>query len=231
MGVDMPRQKRLDVAGTIYHALNRGNARQGIFHKDEDYLALIRVLGEGLQRYPVRLFAFTLMPNHWHLVLSPEEDGMMGRMLRWVTATHTQRYHAHYHTAGEGHLYQSRFKSFPIQSDEHFLTVSRYVERNPLRANLVKRAEQWQFGSLYRWFTNGDKAPSLLSPWPIRRTTGWIERVNAALGSKELAAIRTSVQRGRPYGDQDWTEKLADQHGLWSTLRPRGRPSKAQRKV
>ncbi len=82
----MPRQKRLDVAGSIYHALNRGNARQGIFHKDEDYLALIRVLGEGLQRYPVRLFAFTLMPNHWHLVLSPEEDGMMGRMLRWVTA-------------------------------------------------------------------------------------------------------------------------------------------------
>jgi len=112
----MPRQKRLDAAGEIYHALNRGNSRQRIFHKDEDYEAFERVLGEALQRYSVRLFAFTLMPNHWHLVLSPNQDGLMGRMLRWATATHTQRYHAHYQTAGGGHLYQSRFKSFPVQT-------------------------------------------------------------------------------------------------------------------
>jgi putative transposase len=167
------------------------------------------------------------MPNHWHLVLSPDEDGMMGRLLRWVTATHTLRYHAHYHSAGEGHLYQSRFKSFPCQSDEHYLSVCRYVERNPLRARLVKRAEQWRFGSLYRWFANADKNPSLLSPWPIRRTPGWIDRVHEPLTDKELARIRTSIQRGRPYGDEVWTENMADQHGLWPTLRPRGRPSKS----
>mgnify|MGYP001826554308 CR=1 FL=1 len=222
----MPRQKRLDVAGDIYHALNRGNARLEIFHKDEDNLAFERVLGEGLERYSVRIFAYTLMPNHWHLVLSPEQDGMMGRLLRWVTATQTQRYHAHYDTAGEGHLYQARFKSFPIQSDEHFLSVCRYVERNPLRAKLVKRAEQWRYGSLYRWFQSEDKAPSLLSPWPIRRTPGWVERVNEPLTAKELAEIRTCTQRGRPFGDSSWTEQMADRHGLWSTLRPRGRPRK-----
>ena len=147
----MPRSKRVDEAGAIYHALNRGNRRQTIFHKDGDYEAFLRTLGEGLERYPVELFSFCLMPNHWHLALRPLEDGQMGRMLRWVTATHTLRYHPHYHTSGDGHLYQSRFKSFPIQDDEHFLVVCRYVERNALRAGLVKRAEQWRYGSLWRW--------------------------------------------------------------------------------
>ena len=145
----MPRQKRADEAGAIYHALNRGNARQPIFHKHEDYEAFIRVLHEGLQKYPVELFAFTLMSNHWHLVLRPSQDGQMGRLLRWVTATHTLRYHAHRHSKGEGHLYQSRFKSFPLADDEHFYCVCRYVERNPLRAKLVKKSEDWPYGSLY----------------------------------------------------------------------------------
>lgn len=223
----MPRQKRLDVSGGIYHALNRGNAREEIFHKPEDFAAFERVLGEGLERYDVQLFAYTLMPNHWHLVVRPQQDGEMGRMLRWVTATHTQRYHSHYHNAGEGHLYQARFKSFPIKDDEHFLTVCRYVERNPLRAKLVKKSERWRFGSLYRFSNKADKDPQLLSPWPIRRTPGWTKRVNDPLTSKELEAIRTSVQRGRPFGDESWVEKLADKHGLWSTLRRRGRPRKS----
>jgi len=91
----MPRQKRADAAGVSYHALNRGNARQRIFRKDEDYDAFIQVVGEGLQKYDVELFSFTLMPNHWHLVVRPKKDGELGRMLRWVTATHTLRYHAH----------------------------------------------------------------------------------------------------------------------------------------
>ena len=100
----MPSQRRSDVAGVIYHALNRGNRRMRIFEKEADYEAFIRVLHEGLAKYSVELFAFTLMPNHWHLVLRPGKDGEMGKLLRWVTATHTLRYHAHYHTRGYGHL-------------------------------------------------------------------------------------------------------------------------------
>ncbi len=222
----MPRQKRLDLSGGIYHALNRGNARQLIFRKPEDYAAFERVLGEGLQRYQAEILAYTLMPNHWHMILRPLQDGQMGKMLRWVTATHTQRYHAHYKTAGDGHLYQSRFKSFPVKDDEHFLTMCRYVERNPLRAKLVKQAEQWQYGSLYRWANKEDKDPSLLTAWPIRRSADWIKHVNQPLSAAELATIRTCVQRGRPYGDKAWVENLADEHGLWSTMRPRGRPRK-----
>ena len=223
----MPRQKRDDRAGVIYHALNRGNARGTIFHKTEDYEAFLRVLADGLERYPLELFAFVLMPNHWHLVLRPGEDGQMGRLLRWVTATHTLRYHSHYQTRGEGHLYQSRFKSFPVQDDDHFFVVCRYVERNPLRAGLVARAEDWPHGSLYRWSRSIARPVKLLSPWPIARLPGWAKRVNAPLSAKELATIRTCIDRGRPFGDQEWTEEMADKHGLWHTLRPRGRPRNA----
>jgi len=166
------------------------------------------------------------------MVLRPSEDGWMGRMLRWVTATHTQRYHAHYHTSGEGHLYQSRFKSFPIADDDgdHFLIVCRYVERNPLRANLVERAKDWRFGSLWRWAQQAERLPKLLAPWPIPRTPNWIERVNQPLPEKELKALRDCVQPGRPFGDEAWTEVVARRTGLGDTLRPRDRdrPRKQQ---
>jgi len=224
----MPRQPRADEAGMIYHALNRGNRRQTIFHKDEDYEAFIRVLAEGLAKYAVEIFAFTLMPNHWHLVLRPTKNGQMGALLRWVTATHTLRYHAHYHTRGEGHLYQARFKSFPLQSDEHFYVVCRYVERNPVRAKLVESASLWRFGSLYRWNQASEPVPAVLSPWPIRRLPNWNNRVDTALSAKELAVVRTCVERGRPFGDQAWVETVADRHSLWYTLRPPGRPRKAR---
>jgi putative transposase len=90
------------------------------------------------------------MPNHWHLLLWPRRDGELSEILRWITVTHTQRWHAHHRTAGTGPVYQGRFKSFPVQTDAHFLTVARYVERNALRAKLVPRAEDWQWSSIWR---------------------------------------------------------------------------------
>ncbi|MFG0266673.1 MAG: transposase [Rhodopirellula sp. JB055] len=209
--------------------MNRGNAKQKIFHKPEDYAAFERLLGQGLERYEVQIYSCVLMPSHWHLVLRPDRDVQMGKMLRWVTATHTQRYHAHYRTAGEGNLYQSRFKSFFIKDAEHFLTVCRHVERNPVQANLVQRAELSQHGSFHRWAKRTDRNPKVLSTWPIRRTANWSKRANQALSEKEIGMIRTSVQRGRPFGDIEWVEKLANKHDLWSTLRSRGRPRSKKR--
>jgi putative transposase len=220
----MPRPPRADEAGGLYHALNRGNARATIFHKDADFDAFERILAEGLQRYDVQLFSFQLMPNHWHLVLRPQQDGAMSQFLRWVTATHTMRYHAHYHTAGAGHVYQGRFKSFPVQDDEHFFTLCRYVERNALRAGLVKRAESWRWGSLWRWLQKTEAEPALLSPWPIARLPRWVDRVNEALTQQELENIRTSIRRGRPFGEDTWLKSSAKRLGLESTFRPRGRP-------
>jgi putative transposase len=206
--------------------LNRGNARADVFDKPEDYDAFERILAEGLERYPCRLLAYQLMPNHWHLVLQPTEDGGMSNFLRWVSLTHTMRLHAHRGTGGQGHVYQGRFKSFPIQDDDHFLVVCRYVERNALRAELVRRAEDWRWGSLHRWLHKPERDPRLLSPWPLARPPRWAERVNQPLTGPELHAVRTSVNRGTPFGDQTWVQRIAQELNLQSTLRPRGRPKK-----
>ena len=170
------------------------------------------------------LIAYRWMANHWHMVLSPEADGGMGDFIPWITLTHTQRYHDHHRTTGYGHVYQGRFRSFPVQDDDHFHTVCRYVERNALTANVVERAEDYRWGSLHNWL--GGDSPIKLATWPVRRLPRWVERVNTALTEKELKAIRHCVNRGKPYGNEKWTTKTVKKHGLESTVRPRGRPKK-----
>lgn len=220
----MGRPKRSADGGLVYHVLNRANARTTIFENDADYEAFERVLEEAVERTQTRLLAYCLMPNHWHLVVWPREDGELSRFTGWLTLTHTQRWHAHRQSTGSGHVYQGRFKSFPIQEDDHFHTACRYVERNARRAHLVRRAEDWRFGSLHRWLRGTPQAKSLLSPWPLPRRAGWLDYVNGPQTEAELSAIRRSIQRGSPYGDNQWTEKMASELDLESTLRPRGRP-------
>jgi putative transposase len=150
----------------------------------------------------------------------------LSRFTGWLTLTHTQRWHAHRHSTGSGHLYQGRFKSFPVQDDEHFLTVCRYVERNALRANLVRRAEDWRWSSLYRWHRGGAQEKSLLAPWPLRRVANWVEEVNTPQTEGELLALRRSVNRGCPFGEAVWCDGAVRRLGLESTLRCQGRPKK-----
>jgi putative transposase len=219
----MPRPPRADEAGGLYHALNRGNLRADIFRKEGDFVAFERILHVGLQRYEIELFSYQLMSNHFHLVLRPQIDGEMSRFMGWIGGTHTMRYHAHYQTSGLGHVYQQRYKSFPIQDDAHFLIVCRYVERNALRAELVDRAEEWRWGSLWRWLQKPEPDPKLLSPWPISRLPKWVERVNEPLTMQELDAVRLSAQRGRPLGEEEWVTSTAQRLHLESTIRPRGR--------
>jgi len=130
------------------------------------------------------------MPNHWHFVVRPQTDSQLSDFFRWLTHTHTMRWHAHYHTEGTGHLYQGRFKTFPIEADDHLLTVLRYVERNPLRAGLCERAEDWQFGSLWRRRYGTPEQQSVLSDWPVTRPRQWLAHVNRAQSEAELAALR-----------------------------------------
>ncbi len=224
----MGRPKRAALGGLVYHVLNRANARMRIFDSDDDYAAFERVLEEAVERFETRLLAYCVMPNHWHLVLWPREDGELSRFTGWLTLTHTQRWHAHRRSHGSGHLYQGRFKSFPTEDDEHFLTVCRYVERNPLRANLVARAEDWRYSSLYRWLHGQGQEKSLLSPWPLPRRPGWVELVNKPQTDAELAALRHSIRRGNPFGGPKWSDRMVGRLGLESTLRPRGRPKKQE---
>jgi putative transposase len=224
----MGRPQRAAEGGYVYHVLNRANARMTIFGDEGDYQAFENVLLEAVERTGTRLLAYCLMPNHWHLLVWPREDGELSRFVGWLTLTHTQRWHAHRHSAGSGHVYQGRFKSFPVEDDEHYYTVARYVERNALRANLVRRAEQWPWGSLYRWLRGSAEDRTLLSAWPLPRKASWVDHVNAAQTEAELTALRRSVERGSPFGGAPWSERTIRRLGLESTIRPQGRPKKSK---
>ncbi|OGA49271.1 MAG: hypothetical protein A3F74_09055 [Betaproteobacteria bacterium RIFCSPLOWO2_12_FULL_62_58] len=220
----MGRPLRAAAGDVIYHVLNRANARLPIFEKPSDFEAFERVLVEAHARMATRILAYCVMPNHWHLVLWPQRDGELSEFMGWVTLTHTQRWHAHHLSAGTGHLYQGRFKSFPVQADDHFLVVCRYVERNALRAGLVVRAEEWRWSSLWRRAQGRHAAPAWLAAWPAERPRNWLDWVNKPQTEAELEALRCSVQRGRPYGSGTWVRRIAGKLGLESTLQPRGRP-------
>jgi len=227
----MPRRERSIVGAMVYHVLNRAVGRQTVFEEAEDYQAFERVILEALTFEPLRILAYCVMPNHWHFVVWPiaGRDDQVSRFMRWLTVTHTQRWHAHFGTSGTGPIYQGRFKSFPVQNDEHLWTLLRYVERNPKRANLVRRAERWRYSSLWRWANGTDGEKHVLSPPPAlagRRPRNWIDLVNAAESEEELKTIRTCVQRGQPFGDDRWRLRTVRRLGLESTLRPRGRPKK-----
>jgi len=226
----MGRSWRGAVGGYVYHVLNRANARAALFEKPGDYEAFERVLTEAQQRSAMRLLAYCVMPNHWHMVVWPRHDGDLSRFVGWLTLTHTQRWHAHRHTAGTGHLYQGRFKSFPIQEDAHLFAVLRYVERNPLRARLVRQAVQWRYGSLWRRERGDAEAQALLSAGPLALPADWRHYVQAVQTEGELAALRHSVARGQPYGEDAWVQATAVRLGLETTLRRRGRPRKSPEK-
>ena len=224
----MPRRARSIVGGYPYHVLNRANGRLRLFKKKADFAAFENVLAEAFERVPLRILAYVVMGNHWHFVVWPNRgsDEEVSEFFRWLTVTHSQRWHAHHSTSGMGHVYQGRFKAFPIDTDEHLTTVLRYVERNPLRAGLVERAEQWPWGSLHRRIHGTTEDQALLAESPVALGRQWTKHVNQPETEAELAALRQSVVRGRPFGGGAWSMKIAKQHGLQHTQRPPGRPKK-----
>lgn len=216
----MPRTARAAVGGICYHVVNRGNGRATVFHDEDDYHGFVRLLRQAGARVPMRVVGYCLMPNHFHAVLWPLGDDDMARWMDWLLTTQVGRYRKRY--GGSGHVWQGRYKAFPIEQDEHLLVVLRYVERNALRANLVTRAEDWHWSSLRDWLT--PPAMVWLDPGPVPRGTDWLAHVNSVHTEAELARLRQSVSRGVPYGDAAWVKHTAATLGLEFTLRNRGRP-------
>jgi putative transposase len=216
----MPRAARDSLGGYCYHVMNRGNGRRTVFHKPGDYDTFVKLLAEAGERTEIRLLAFCLMPNHFHLLLWPARDGELSDYMMWLTTAHVRRYHRHYHSSG--HVWQGRFRSFPIQEDDHLLTVHRYIERNPVRAGLVRRAEDW------RWSSAAPAREGLpeLTASPVRHLEDWLRYVNEPQNEAEVEALRESIRRRRPYGSELWTRRTAKKMDLEASLRPVGRPPK-----
>ena len=224
----MARQRRITRPNIAYHVMNRTWGNIKLFEDAGDYEAFECVLAEAAERFAtMRICAYCLMPNHFHLILWPRKAQTLSRFMQWLGQTHAARWHAHRHSPGRGHLYQSRFKSFPIQQDQHFLNVCRYVERNALRVDLVPLAQDWRWSSLSVRL-NGEGMPlkDWLSDWPVAMPADYVKWVNRPQNPKELSAIRCCRERGIPFGDEEWVRSTAITLGLESTLRPVGRPKK-----
>jgi putative transposase len=220
----MPRPPRLIFANHCYHILNRANRRAEIFHEAGDYTAFVALMARAQERVDLPILAACLMPNHVHLVVRPASNGDISEWTRWLFTTHVRHYHEKYGTTGR--LWQGRYKSFLIQDDHYLLTVLRYVERNAQRAKLVDRAEQWRWSSLnWRLARN---PPLVLTEPPIGLPRFWIEFVNQPQTAAEVDAIRTSVNRQRPFGDLDWVARQAREAGLTQSLVSVGRPRKSR---
>ena len=222
----MPRIPRVDVGDEIYHVINRANARLPIFFKEKDYKLFESILEEAKVKYDMRILAYCLMPNHFHLVLHPKQNNDLQKFMQWVTLTHTQRWHAQNKTIGTGHLYQGRYKSFLIQGDTHLLTVIRYVEQNPLRAKLVKSVQNWHFSSLSRRLSSDINKKKLLADWPISVPRNYLSFIQTPIDDGKVTPICYSVNRGKPFGDKKWSADMIAKHGLIATIRKRGRQIK-----
>jgi putative transposase len=219
----MPRAVRNAPGGYIYHVINHANGKLSLFHKPKDFIAFQNVLLEAVKRRPLRILDWVFMRNHWHFVVWPEHDDDVSEFFRWLTLTHTQRWHAAHRTTGSGHLYRDRFKSFPVESGPYLLTLLRYVERNPLRAGIVQSAFDYPWGSAHVRLNGSDELRSLLCDWPIEVPRDWQKWVNRPQTDAEVEAIRISIKRGRPLGSAHWIAKTAERLDLSHTLRPRGR--------
>ena len=222
----MGRALRTDVGGQVYHVLNRANARLPLFTKKDDYELFEKVLEQAKERSGMRIMSYSIMPNHWHLVLYPHQDGELAKFVNWLTLTHTQRWHAVHNTIGQGHLYQGRYKSFICETNEHVIQLVRYVERNPLRAKLVKQAQDWRWGSAWRRLHGSVQQQKLLSPWPVSMPKNYLSFLNQPQSASEVEAIRQSVTRGKPFGSEVWTGHTIKKFKLETTVKPRGRPKK-----
>jgi putative transposase len=211
-------------ADQCYHVLNRANRRAEVFHEAADYSAFVALMARAQERIELPILAACLMPNHIHLVVRPSGDSDIARWTQWLFTTHVRHYHEKYKTTGR--LWQGRYKSFLIQDDHYLLTVLRYVERNALRAKLVMRAEDWRWGSL-NWRAV-QSAPLMLAASPYESPAYWPDLVNQPQTAAEVQAIRTSVNRQRPFGDSDWVERRARETGLAQSLIDVGRPRKSR---
>lgn len=179
------------------------------------------MMREAQEAEPVRILNYTLMPNHFHLTVWPESVASLSAYMRCLMNAHVRAYHAHYGTSGHGHIWQGRFKNFPVQTERHLIRVLRYVDANALRADLVRRAEDWSWGSLC-----GSGNGPALAKWPVARPQDWQDYVNEIPPALELRGLRRSVRRGSPYGDDEWVRRIAKESGLEFTIRPQGRPRK-----
>lgn len=180
------RKPRIDIANNFYHCMNRSNARLKINFRKKDYLLFLRTLKEAQEIFEIDILSFSIMPNHFHLVIYTKMNGEMGRFMKWLTLTYTQRWHKRHGTTGYGHLFQGRYKSVLIEDQIQLAIVIRYVERNALTAGLVSDPLDWRYSSLYQIYKKEkNKYRIKLSKRYFNRDENYLKNVKTPLTAKE----------------------------------------------
>lgn len=190
------RKSRITIGGHIYHVMNRAAGKRVIFGTIWDFIAFLTVLREVCDEHPtMRIVAYCLMPTHWHFLLWPVADGDLPKFVQKLSSVHASRWNTAHGRRGCGAVYQSRYKSIPILGEPQLFSAWRYVERNPLRANLVGRAEEWRWSSLWE----RQHECKFLVPGPYALPNDWVDLVNAPQTLAETESFRRHVGAGIPY--------------------------------
>jgi putative transposase len=191
----MPKRFIRGSGGHIFHVTNRAALGQVLFDSPDSYLLFLHTLKQACEHVPMRVLAYCLMPNHWHLVLAPIRDGDLSRFMHWLTGTHAKRLRHATNTVGRGAVYQGPYHADPVDNEAGLYRLLRYVERNPVRARLIERAEGWPWSSA----TLNPVTRIPLTPWPVPRPKEWLELLAAADVPYEVDAIRLRiVYRSKP---------------------------------
>lgn len=213
----------------MQHVLNRGDHRETLFHKAGDFRAFLVVLAETACRIPMRILAYCIMRNHFHLLLWPYEGADLPFFMHMLMSLHIGRYLRHYPPASPGHIYQGRYTNPIVETGPSVLAVAKYVEANALNAGLVTRAEDYPWSSASPLALEDDRP--ILAEWPIPKPAEWLTLLNLRTPTQELKRIQRSASRGAPYGSSEWVDRMVKEHHLEHTIRRRGRPTREESDV
>jgi putative transposase len=218
----MPRVARIVIPGCPHHVTQRGNNRQYVFFAEDDYAAYLQILGEQARRHGVAVDGYCLMTNHVHLILTPGSEQSLSEAVgrtHWRYSQYVNRLHGR-----TGHLWQNRFYSCALD-DDHFWLAMAYVERNPVRGRLVRKAWRYPYSSAAAHVTSKG-APGLLDllGWQERRPPSWEEILADEQGEPTVTLVRHHLSRGRPLGSDSWLAKLEARLGRRLRPLPAGRP-------
>lgn len=218
----MSRHRRVSPDGFVQHVINRGDHREAIFHKPADFRAFLAIVAEVAYQIPMRILAYCIMRNHFHLLLWPHAGTDLPVFMQRLMNTHITRYLRHYRPASPGHIYQGRYKNPLVETDASIVTVAKYIESNALSAGMVKRAEH------YRWSSaspeRADAGRPVLADWPVSKPADWLNFLNTPTPADDIKRLQRSVRRGSPFGSDAWTLATIKKFGLEHTVRSTGRP-------
>ena len=220
----MPRTPRIVVPNLPHHIMQRGNRRERVFFDDSDYLLYLDILRKQCARYGLSVQGFCLMPNHIHIIATPERVDSLARMMGQCQHLYAIRVNKRLNRVG--HLWHSRFHSCPLDG-AHLLNALIYVDRNPVRAGLVRNAWEWEWSSA-RDHLEGKNISGLIDMSWRRRfamSSGWEEVIRKDLGDEAIEELRKFTHSGKPLGSEKFVDAISVKLGYSVEFRRSGRPT------